>query len=46
MNVELEIVRLSDEDIVTVSVGGGNGDTPAACSIPGTLVDEPCGDAE
>jgi hypothetical protein len=45
MNVELEIVKLSDEDIVTVSVGGSGGDEPAACSIPGNLIDE-CGDGE
>lgn len=39
MNVELEIVKLSDEDVVTVSVGGGTGGGEAACAKPGTLVD-------
>lgn len=40
MNVELEIVKLSDEDIVTVSVGGGTGGGEAACSKPSVFVDE------
>lgn len=39
MTVELEIVKLSDEDVVTVSVGGAGGDEPAACANPGQLLD-------
>ncbi len=40
MNVELEIVKLSDEDIVTVSVSGGEGGGEAACTKVGVLLDE------
>jgi hypothetical protein len=39
MNVELEIVKLSDEDVVTVSVGGSSGGDAVACSKVGVLVD-------
>ena len=46
MTVELEIVKLSDEDIVTVSIGGEGGGTPAACTLPGTLKDEGCVEGE
>ena len=47
MKVELEIVKLSDEDVVTVSVGGGeSGGQGGACTIPGTAIDECDPDAE